>query len=72
MTHWNYRLMKRENDKGEVFYGVHEVYYDENGDIEGWSEESVTPVGESKDELKKTLTDLVKALDEEILDYDMA
>lgn len=71
MTHWNYRLMKHENDKGEIFYGVHEVYYDETGDIEGWSEESVIPMGDSKDELKKTLENLMVSLEKEVLDYDM-
>lgn len=63
--------MKHENDKGEIFYGVHEVYYDETGDIEGWSEESVIPMGDSKDELKKTLENLMVSLEKEVLDYDM-
>lgn len=72
MATWNYRLMKHENDKGEVFYGVHEVYYDENGDIEGWSEESVSPVKESVDELKEELERMMMSFEKEMLDYDMA
>lgn len=35
---WNYRVVKYANNEG---YGLHEVYYDKNDKIEGWTEHPV-------------------------------
>ena len=47
---WNYRVLRCE-DKGEPFYTVHEVYYDEAGKPDSWTEDPVGPHGESQADL---------------------
>ena len=49
---WNYRIMKRKNSEGDYDFGIYEVYYDDNGKVKGWTEDSMTPVCSSSDDLK--------------------
>lgn len=37
MSHWNYRILAHEY-KDEVYLEIHEVYYDDNGNPNGYSE----------------------------------
>jgi hypothetical protein len=50
---WGYRvfLIPAGSVLGQDAYVIREVYYDENDQIEFWSEENVFPVGESEDDL---------------------
>jgi hypothetical protein len=57
-------------DCGETWYGIHEVYYDEDGKTEGWTMDPVNPQGETLDELKEELVSMVEATLEPVLDYD--
>jgi len=52
MMTWNYRIIHHNED--ESYYGLHEVYYDENGAIDGWTEDALI-VGDTKDEILETL-----------------
>jgi len=52
---WNYRVMKKRNEDGASTYGVHEVYYNDDGSIRGYTENSVTPNSESAEDLAKTM-----------------
>lgn len=56
--HWNYRLIK--NNKG--YYEVHEVYYSENNEPFGISENS-TFIGESKEDIIKELEMIINDLE---------
>ncbi len=47
---WNYRII-RHDKTDEVYFQIHEVYYDEKDDIEAYTEESVHPFGETREEL---------------------
>lgn len=47
---WNYRVIKYDTDK-DVICRIHEVFYNENRDIEGFTKEAVFPQGESLEEL---------------------
>lgn len=39
---WNYRIIFHDADnKNDAWYGLHEVYYDKNGEVEGWTENEV-------------------------------
>jgi len=42
MTHWNHRVIVKHENAGtgydETTKGIYEVFYDDNGDIEMWSE----------------------------------
>lgn len=35
---WNYRVVKYANNEG---FGLHEVYYDAKGKIDGWTEDPI-------------------------------
>ena len=61
---WNYRVMKKDG-----CLGVHGVYYDEHGNIEGMDQDPNGPTGESLDHLKTTLELMLEALEKPILDY---
>ena len=51
---WNYRVVRRRAPNGDIYYGLHEVYYDQHGKIELWCE---TP-----DETADTLAGLADSL----------
>ena len=49
MSHWNYRLCKQidpnhKNDQHTVRYAIHEIYYNEDGEIEHWCDSPQLPV----------------------------
>jgi len=73
---WNYRVMKRvfttPSGEKEDFYGIHEVYYDEERDygILYNTVEAVEVGGDTLEELKEDMKNYLKALDEPVLDYD--
>ena len=66
---WNYRIMRRQHPTGEALYGIYEVYYDKEGKVEGWTENSMTGEWETLDDLKGDLEYLLKAFDKELLEY---
>lgn len=66
---WNHRIMKRR-DRGEDFYAIYEVYYDESGKIDGWTEDSCSPEGDSLEELKESFRFFRQAFHAPILDYE--
>jgi hypothetical protein len=54
---WNYRVIRTD----EAF-AIHEVFYDSNGEINGWSADPIAPMGETQDELMKDLELIQRAL----------
>ena len=67
--HWNYRLMRREHS-GETTVAIHEVFYDDNGDVDGWTEGPCQPMGASPDGLLDDLKTMLEAFDQPVLDYE--
>lgn len=61
---WNYRVLIKDGQ-----YNIHEVYYDDDGNPEAFTEEPVGPSGESPEELKKDLQYFSEALSLPVLDY---
>ncbi len=59
---WNYRLIHRDSQ-----YAVHEVFYREDGTVEGWTEEPVFPSGDSLEEAMADLANYARAFDEPVL-----
>ena len=56
MSHWNYRVIRnRHTETDSVTYQVHEVYYREDGGIEGWTQDPVAPLGETAEELREDI-----------------
>jgi len=52
---WSYRAIK-EICEGETVYRVYECYYDDKGELEGWTEEPVCVQGETLEELRADLS----------------
>lgn len=65
---WNYRVIRHTVD-GETGYGVHEVYYNEDGKPIACTEEPAKPYGETPDELAKDVLHFASALEKPVLDY---
>ena len=61
---WNYRVIVRDGE-----FAIHEVYYDDAGNIEAFTDEPVYPAGESVEELHKDVEYYQHALRQPVLDY---
>lgn len=66
---WNYRIMKRKNSEGTFEYGIYEVYYDENGKVSSWTQESLTPVCSSSNDLEYEMKFMMEAFKNDTLEY---
>ncbi|MBW1835147.1 MAG: hypothetical protein JRI62_10590 [Deltaproteobacteria bacterium] len=56
MSYWNYRVIRKHYKESDTnTYQIHEVYYKEDGAIEGWTESAVEPLGETPDELREDI-----------------
>jgi hypothetical protein len=67
---WDYRVMKRKRKGEKPGYGIYEVFYDETGKIEYWTED---PIGHECDSLKELKEDMdwqMSCTNERMLDYD--
>lgn len=68
MSNWNHRVVKIEQTNGEIYYGIHEVYYDDDNKVNSWTENPVRVQEESIEELRITLERMLKSLDKDIID----
>ena len=75
---WDYRVMRHiENitdfcpEGVTTWYGVHEVYYDEEGNIDGWTKDAIV-TGDNLEDLKWKLDHMPEALDKPVLEYNEA
>jgi hypothetical protein len=68
MSYWNHRVVKTYYpDMDETFFSVHEVYYNDNGDLTNCTVLGVRPRGESLEELREELNMMLRALDKPVL-----
>lgn len=67
MSHWNHRVIKKIYEDGEEEYGIHEVFYNTDGTIFGYTQEPVRVACESIDALREYLQWMVNCLDKDIL-----
>ena len=63
---WNYRILKSKDGKDD-WYQIHEVYYDKDNNVNGWTENGATVNGNTIDEIRSSLELMLKSLDKEIL-----
>ena len=63
---WNYRVIKRVY-KGEPSFQIHEVYYNDEGDRDGWSADPMAPCGQTAKELTEDLMLMRMALKKPVL-----
>ena len=56
MSYWNYRVIKiKHQEKNTPSFEIHEVYYNDSHEIEGWTESPIEAYGESFSELEKVI-----------------
>lgn len=65
MGTWNYRVFKEPEDGSLT---IHEVYYNDDGSMNGWTATPVNPVGDTPDELMSTLVLMREALARPVLE----
>ena len=71
MMTWNYRLVKKSVPDSEHFtYGIHEVYYNEDGLAWGVTEDPVNMSAEHLNELKMQWDMLIEAFGRPVIEYD--
>lgn len=69
MSHWNYRVIQKPvQDTEDLIYEIHEVYYSDDGEIDGWTENPVKPFGESGFELREDIRHFLEAFRHPILE----
>jgi len=62
---WNYRVMDRD---GEL--SIYEVYYREDGTVEGYSAAPTFPAGETVEALRENCLQYLSALEKPTLRYE--
>ena len=65
---WNHRVIKKQDNLANVYYEIHEVYYDNKGNPDGWTENPVTPYGNNLEDLHGELAYLLTALDKPVME----
>jgi len=68
MSHWNYRVISHDKDGGE-WYGIHEVYYDDEEVPHSVSTNESPIYGESPTEIGWTLDKMKEALKKPTLKF---
>lgn len=68
---WNYRVVIKENDTGENEYGIHEVFYDDEGKVIGMTENSLVPVCSTADDLSYEMDMMLEAFKREVLKFEV-
>lgn len=69
MMTWNYRVIHQVINEDDIF-DVHEVFYSEEGRPELVTENSVGPMGETREELWGDLMMMMEAFAKPVLEYD--
>jgi hypothetical protein len=66
---WNYRvfLLPSASALEEDLYVIKEVYYNEDDEIEFWSEGNMTPMGNSVEDLEEEMNKFYEAFSEPVL-----
>jgi hypothetical protein len=63
---WNYRIIKTK-DGEDNFYQIHEVYYSEDGKINGYTSKGATVGGSNIAEVKWVLMEMLSCLERDII-----
>lgn len=71
---WNYRVTRHlvpvPGQEPAHLYEIREVYYDEAGVPTSWTEDPISPMGETKEELSNHLVMLCTAITKTVFDLD--
>ena len=68
MSYWNYRIIKKKiPEHNENSYQIHEVHYEDDGSICGWTKNPISPYGTSQGELREDIRYQLSAFRKPIL-----
>ena len=71
---WNYRIMRHVEQNAanqEVWYAMHEVYYDTNGAVHSWTKDACgSPCGETLEEMVGDLAWIMAGLTKPVLQFE--
>jgi len=59
---WNYRIIERDGE-----FAIHEVFYDKDGRVTGWTETPVYPRAESLEDLALELARYSEAVNKPVI-----
>jgi len=67
---WNIRIMRHK--RPEVWYALHEVFYDDEGRVTGWTQEPTDVSGETVEEIYHYIKLIGDSLSKhpEVLDFE--
>ena len=69
--YWNHRVVKHvDTQYDETTYLIHEVYYEGDDEIVAKTQDGVAPMGDTLEELRNELMNMLAACEKEILDND--
>jgi len=66
---WNYRITYRPSQPEQGF-SIREVFYDDNGEPVSYTDRSIEPYGETKEELISDLAYMIQAISQDVVDLD--
>jgi len=66
MAYWNHRVIKRRVGNSESF-GIHEVFYNDDGSINGCTIDPVAVDCDTPEDLRDTLVMMLRCLDKPVL-----
>lgn len=65
---FNYRTLRKQDALGNYYFEIHEIYYNESKEIEGWTTNAKAPFGDTKEELKQSLERMLDSLEAPLLE----
>lgn len=66
MSSWNFRVVAREN-MGEPEFTIVETYYDDEGNVDGWTDDPAWPTGLTLEDLRGELRLMLEATEKPLL-----
>lgn len=63
---WNYRIMSHNKE----YYAVHEVYYDSDNKVNGYTSMPINVIADTPEELKSVYKMIGEAFKKPILEYE--
>ena len=65
---WDNRIVKHQKSEYHTWYAIHEVFYDNDGQVQSYSEEPLKIIGEDIHEVKSQLKRIVEDIEKDVLD----
>lgn len=69
---WNYRVIRHDpkpGDPSHIWYGLHEVFYDDNGEPAGCTLNAIAPIWGEEDSGEEVLQMMGQAFGRPIIDF---